>query len=181
MDSAALIAPFCGTSLIGTLWDEVITIYDQNHGQRMALSGGRAHRRNPRRHAFQPFPCQRGSATEAPTKRIAAQEIVLVDSAGGERAVLHLNDDAQPVFEMMDHAGKARIGIGFVDQDEVALRMANRSGALRVALNVSSEEVPALRLYDSQSRPRTLLGVDSDGDAALDFYESSGKLLRELP
>jgi hypothetical protein len=127
------------------------------------------------------FHASAASATEAPTKRIAAQEIVLVDSAGGERAVLHLNDDAQPVFEMMDHAGKARIGIGFVGQDEVALRMADRSGALRVAINVSSEEVPALRLYDSQSRPRTLLGVDSDGDAALDFYESSGKLLRELP
>jgi hypothetical protein len=120
-------------------------------------------------------------ATEAPPKRIAAQEIVLVDSAGGERAVLQLNSDAQPVFEMMDHSGKARVGIGFVGQDEVALRMADRKHALRVALNVSSDEVPALRLYDSQSRPRTLLGVDTDGDAALDFYESNGKLLRELP
>ncbi|HEX4209003.1 MAG TPA: hypothetical protein VHY56_01320 [Candidatus Binataceae bacterium] len=120
-------------------------------------------------------------ATEAAPKRIAAQEIVLVDAAGGERAVLHLNDNAQPVFEMMDHAGKARVGIGFVGQDEVALRMADRKGTLRIALNVSPDEVPALRLFDSQARPRTLLGVDTDGDAALDFYESSGKLLRELP
>jgi hypothetical protein len=120
-------------------------------------------------------------AIEAPPKKIAAQEIVLVDAAGGERAILHLNDDAQPVFEMMDHAGKPRVAIGFVGSDQTAFRMADRNGALRIALSINEDQMPALRLYDSQSRARTLLGVDSDGEPALDFYESSGKLLRELP
>ena len=120
-------------------------------------------------------------ASEAPAKKITAQEIALVDAAGSERAVLHLNDDAQPVLEMMDHAGKACVGLGFVGQDEVALRMADRSGGLRIALSVSQDQVPALRLYDSRMRPRTLWGVDSDGEPALDFYESSGKLLRDYP
>jgi hypothetical protein len=120
-------------------------------------------------------------ASEAPVKRIAAQEIVLVDGAGNTRAILHLNDDAQPVMEMLDHTGKTRVGLGFVGLDEVALRMADRSGAMRVELSIGTYQFPALRLFDNQMRPRALLGVDSDGDPALDLYDSFGKLLRELP
>src|ERR1700722_16782472 len=85
-------------------------------------------------------------AIEAPPKKIAAQEIVLVGAAGGERAILHLNDDAQPVFEMMDHAGKPRVGIGFVGSDQTAFRMADRNGALRIALSINEHQMPALRL-----------------------------------
>jgi hypothetical protein len=120
-------------------------------------------------------------ASEAPVKRLAAEEIVLVDGAGNARARLHLNDDAQPVLEMMDHAGKIRAGLGFVGLDQVALRMADRSGAMRIDLGVSSDQFPALRLFDNQMRPRALLGVDSDGDPALYLYDSTGKVMRELP
>lgn len=120
-------------------------------------------------------------ASDAPVKRIAAQEIVLVDGAGNTRAQLHLNDDAQPVLEMMDHAGKIRAGLGFVGLDQIALRMADHSGAMRIDLEISTDQFPMLRLLDTQMRPRALLGVDSDGDPALDLYDSSGKVMRELP
>ena len=66
-------------------------------------------------------------ASDAPVKRFAAQEIVLVDGAGNTRARLHLNDDAQPVMELMDHAGKIRVGLGFAGLDQVALRMADHA------------------------------------------------------
>jgi hypothetical protein len=120
-------------------------------------------------------------ASDAPVKRLAAQEIVLVDGAGNTRARLHLNDDAQPVMELMDHAGKIRAGLGFVGLDQVALRMADHAGVMRIDLGIGSDQFPALRLFDTQSRPRALLGVDSDGDPALDLYDSTGKLMRELP
>ena len=120
-------------------------------------------------------------AVEAPVKRIAAEEIALVDGAGNTRARFHLDDDAQPVIEMMDHAGKVRAGLGFVGLDQVVLRMADRSGAMRIELGISSDQFPALRLFDNQMRARALLGVDSDGDPALDMYDSTGKVMRELP
>jgi hypothetical protein len=120
-------------------------------------------------------------ASEAPVKRIAAQEIALVDGAGNTRARLRLNDDFQPLIEIMDHAGKVRAGLGFVGLDQVALRMADRNGAMRIELGISSDQFPALRLFDNQMRPRALLGVDSDGDPALDLYDSTGKVMRELP
>jgi hypothetical protein len=120
-------------------------------------------------------------ASDAPVKRIAAQEILLVDGAGNTRASFHLNDDAQPVIEMLDHAGKIRAGLGFVGLDQVALRMADHAGVMRIDLGISSDQFPALRLFDNQSRPRALLGVDSDGDPALDLDDSTGKVMRELP
>jgi hypothetical protein len=120
-------------------------------------------------------------AAESVPKTLAAQEIVLVDAAGHRHAVIRLNDEALPVFQMFDHEGKPRIAIGFGKDAEAGLLLSDDKAKTRIVIGITSDAVPAVRLFDDAGHPRALLGVDTQGEAALDFYEANGKLLRELP
>ena len=120
------------------------------------------------------------SASEAPTKIIAAQEILLVDAKGNIHGALRFNKDGEPGFALYDHNGKLRSDLEISD-DGWGIKFFDPSGAVRISMTVSAEGIPALRLFDAQAHPRTLLGVDPDGESALDFYTEQGRLLRELP
>jgi hypothetical protein len=121
------------------------------------------------------------SASEAPTKVIAAQEILLVDAKGNTHGALRFNKDGEPGFALYDHNGKLRSNLEISDDDGWGIKFFDPSGAVRISMTVSAEDIPALRLFDAQAHPRTLLGVDPDGESALDFYTEQGRLLRELP
>ncbi len=114
-------------------------------------------------------------------RRLAAQEILLVDAKGHTRGALGLNKEGEPGIAIYDHQGTLRTALEISETDGLGLKLYDMTGALRISLLINNDQIPAIRLFDSRHRPRALLGVDPEGEAALDFYSEEGKLLRELP
>jgi hypothetical protein len=121
------------------------------------------------------------AATEAIPKRIAAQELQLVDAHGRMAAALTVSKEGEPSFAMYDHSGKLRTDLSIGSGQELGLKLYDAKGAMRISMMISAEGIPAMRLFDPSVRPRALIGVDSEGEPAMDFYTSNGRLMRELP
>jgi len=115
--------------------------------------------------------------TASPRKVVKAEEFVLSDAQGRQRALLRMSQWG-PSLDLRDEKGTIRATL-HMDDNGPGVSLLDAKGKERVALDV--EEGPVLALFDDRGEQRVSLGVQEPGDktwpegAALFLFDQEGK------
>jgi len=115
-----------------------------------------------------------------PLKRVVAEQFVLVDSNGEQRATLAL-DDGAPALALSDASGRARAAIRLGVDGAPSVVLYDTSGRRRLEVALKSDGATGLGLYDEAGEGRAELVVSGSGAPSVSLYGPNGKRLAKLP
>jgi len=132
------------------------------------------------------------AAPQVAVRRIEAQEIILVDGKGKERARLETFEGSMPELRFYDHRGTERLALGLRKEDANSYRDENdlgpglilfhRDGRDRVLLRSNSQGSPGLFLWDAKGEARAVVGETfRDHRPAIELRNANGEVVFSAP
>lgn len=113
--------------------------------------------------------------------RIVTREIVLVDPAGRQRAVLNVTPDDLARLSFLTTSGKRRLAMGVLADGESALGLYDAQGRVRIGLNVPLDDSASVHLVDKSGRNRANFVQLPNGNSSFEIYNEDGHLLWSAP
>ena len=112
---------------------------------------------------------------------VAAQNFVLVDSAGRPLAELSSAPQGGAGLVLLDRNGKARAALVTTPAGEPGLKLYDANGAVRTAAVVSNDNSAGIALYDTRGKSRAALTETPAGETTLVIYDATGRLVAAVP
>ncbi len=117
----------------------------------------------------------------APPKRVVAEQFVLVDGEGHERATLALGANEAPVLALCDARGRIRAEIRLAANGAPSIVLYDGARRRRVEVALRADGAAGLGLYDEAGEGRAELVVSQSGAPALCLFGPDGRRLTRLP
>ena len=121
-----------------------------------------------------------GAYVRAPSL-VAAQNFLLVNSAGKPLAELSAAQGGGAGLVLIDDAGKARAALIITKGGAPGLKLYDSNGKVRASVVVSADNRPGIALYDSKEVARAALVESPKGDSSLVLLDASGKRTATVP
>jgi hypothetical protein len=121
-----------------------------------------------------------GAYIRAPSL-VAAQNFLLVNSAGKPLAELSAAQGGGAGLVLIDDAGKARAALVITKGGAPGLKLYDSNGKVRASVVVSADNRPGIALYDSSEVARAALIESPKGESSLVLLDAAGKQTATLP
>jgi hypothetical protein len=112
---------------------------------------------------------------------IAAQNFILVNSAGRPLAELSSAPQGGAGLVLLDPNAKARAALITTPTGEPGLKFYDAKGTVRAAAVVRNDSSAGIALYDANGRSRAALTETPAGEASLVLYDSTGRQIAVVP
>jgi hypothetical protein len=112
---------------------------------------------------------------------VAAQNFLLVNSAGKPLAELSAAQGGGAGLVLIDDAGKARAALVITKGGAPGLKLYDSNGKVRASVVVSADNRPGIALYDSNEVARAALVESPKGESSLVLLDASGKQTATVP
>lgn len=134
-----------------------------------------------------------GQATPRKTaKAIEAEEFILRDGTGKERATMRVSPDGSPSLGLVDKDGKKRVALLLGADGLPNLWLWDKNGKERAGLELLADGLPRLALRDEKERRRAVLGhtelehtrtgtVEQQPASSLVLFDKDEKVLWRAP
>jgi hypothetical protein len=113
--------------------------------------------------------------------RIVARELLIVDPAGRQRAVLNVAPDDLARLSFLTTSGKRRLAMGVLADGEAALGLYDAQGRVRIGLNVPLDDSASVHLIDKSGHNRANFVQLPSGNASFEIFNEDGHLLWSAP
>ena len=113
--------------------------------------------------------------------RVVAREILLIDPAGRQRAVLSVTPDDLARLSFLTTSGKRRLAMGVLADGESALGLYDAQGRVRIGLNVPLDDSASVHLVDKTGRNRANFVQLPNGSSSFEIFNEDGHLLWSAP
>ncbi len=130
-------------------------------------------------HAVQAAERQQGKTVTA--ERVVTRELLVVDAAGRQRAVLTVTPDDLARMSFFSPSGKRRLAMGVLADGEPAVGLYDTEGRARIGLNVPLDDSASVHLVDKSGRARANLVQLPNGNSTFEIYSEDGRLLWHAP
>lgn len=111
---------------------------------------------------------------QASPHTVEAQEFVLKDASGRERADLGVGNDGTTAFVLENSQGKDRLALYVGGNGRTGLGFKDDQGMLRLYLAADTDGTPRLSLGDAQGTPRAELSLRQNGTPRLVLADPLG-------
>jgi len=114
-------------------------------------------------------------------ERIVAQEVLLVDPSGRQRAALNVTPDDLARLSFLTTSGKRRLAMGVLADGESAVGLYDAQGRVRIGLNVPLDDSASIHLVDKTGRNRANFVQLPNGKSSFEIFNEDGHLLWSAP
>jgi hypothetical protein len=113
--------------------------------------------------------------------RVVTRELLIVDPAGRQRAVVTVTPDDLARLSFFSPSGKRRLAMGVLADGEPAVGLYDTEGRARIGLNVPLDDSASVHLVDKSGRARANLVQLPNGNSTFEIYSEDGRLLWSAP
>lgn len=120
----------------------------------------------------------------ARTRTIEAEEFVLKDGTGKDRAVLATVEDGTPFLGFIDKDRRLRVSFGLESTGAPLLSLIDKNNKVRLVLAVKPDvpdDLPVLILFNKDQEQRALLTIKPDGVPFVVLLNKDGKAIWKAP
>lgn len=121
------------------------------------------------------------SFPSGPQRVVTAQEFRLVDQNGNDRATLETNTYGMPQLMLWDQRQQPRAVLALQGDGSPQFDLLGPDGRAHLTMTILADGSPIVTLLDEGSQPRATLALAEDGKPQLELYNAEGKAVFSKP